>query len=640
MKSNIYRYIKDILKIGIWVLFLPICLSSCINETFLNEPEDPEPNLTDEKITFSFKLSLTGNATRSGTDNNGSSDEDQKNSKDRPDLVYKDTYPAVKNENIINGFKLFFVSQESTFSLTSGQTLDFNEDEDTEYTKTVTISITSEELKRFAGQEFQVYFVGNITPTVETAFLTGFDPMTAKVDNIPATETSWLGVFEKDGFSMPIVSRSEFKVDLKNLNIEDIVCFEEGKGNGTDSYKVIVDRLRNVLGGAFGGVMTLERINARIDIADGSPDPDNPNMYPFFYTKKGHEEFFNAEGKCLLNLKLTRIDPITVHKQSYLFRHTAKGDNNGAIYNEATSENPGGYEISLFGDENGDVTGEYNWIIDCDAEYKREYKDIWTANSEDNTELGKHFYQSPLRRDNHALAFFEQELKAYTGMEYIKNNGKIEINHPNDESRHDNHLYKGYSYDSGAEYDNMIYYPWRYMPENTLPSVKEMIRGFSTGIRYEVVLCDEAGDPFTYDKVLEYQEKQNLPYRIELYRHNDNSNSSNDTENFNRVKITIGEETLDNIYLVGKMPETPIKQCAVRLYYFYFFRHNFNSQNPVAPKPMKYGIVRNNIYRLCMKGFNGLPRPYNFEDPDDPYDLIVDLKVLDWTKRKTAITFK
>lgn len=657
-KNHIYKVLKSVS--GLLLLLCTFALAGCV-ESLLPEPGDPD-NVESENLTIYFNLSLSGNNTssRSETEGDGTSNEDKKKDPENPEFNNEDTYKAEENENIIHGFKLYFYYYDDkkndydSFFLSSPESepLDFNKDPQNK--KTITLSIEPEILKKIAGNEnVELYFVGNSNDQIEAA-LEKFNPMTAKVTEIrypdsqynSTTKTytitnrkewDWLGKFEKGGFSMPIVSSSHFKVNLKDLEIGELESFQRGEGYNGKNYKEVRDNLIRVLGAAFGGrTLYLERINARIDIADGSPDKNNPNMYPLFYTQTGHEAFFK-DGKCLLNLKLTRIDPVTVHKQSYIFRHTALGDEYGAFYNESpngdgSEDNSSGltqgYQISLFGDEMGTDSNYYNWVIDCDAEDKKLYREAhnWTQSSEDNTFLRDHFYLCPLRRDNHSLAFFYLgALLSYTGMEF---DGK----HPVNESRHHNHLYDGFHYSTSKIYGNREYYPWRYMPENTMPSQKDMIRGFSSGVRYEVILCNENGEPFTRDMVRNIEENgEGLPYKFEIY-HIDNSVTGD------RLRITIGEEMVDEIFFVGSTPED--REGFVRLYYYYFFRHNFNSNDPVAPKPMKYGLVRNNIYRLCLTGFNGLPRPYNFEEPDDPYDLIVDLNVMNWTKRQTSITFK
>lgn len=59
--------------------------------------------------------------------------------------------------------------------------------------------------------------------------------------------------------------------------------------------------------------------------------------------------------------------------------------------------------------------------------------------------------------------------------------------------------------------------------------------------------------------------------------------------------------------------------------YYYFIRHNDNGSSFLMG-PMEFGIVRNNIYKLCVESISDLPEPYNPENPAEGVNLLVSVK--------------
>lgn len=108
------------------------------------------------------------------------------------------------------------------------------------------------------------------------------------------------------------------------------------------------------------------------------------------------------------------------------------------------------------------------------------------------------------------------------------------------------------------------YTPWLYIPENTVSDPARQLQGICTGIvfRFRIVTAPEGADV--------YQEGDFLDY-------------------------------------------------------YYFIRHNDNGSSFLMG-PMEFGVVRNNIYKLCVESISGLPEPYNPENPAEGLNLFVSVK--------------
>ncbi len=94
------------------------------------------------------------------------------------------------------------------------------------------------------------------------------------------------------------------------------------------------------------------------------------------------------------------------------------------------------------------------------------------------------------------------------------------------------------------------------------------------------------------------------------------------------------------------------KTKAYDVYYYYVNRHNDTGNDKVEEldKPMRYGVVRNNVYKLHVKNIKkyghpfepkGDPDPYKPDEKVDPENIYfeVGVKVLPWTVRVNDIEF-
>lgn len=159
------------------------------------------------------------------------------------------------------------------------------------------------------------------------------------------------------------------------------------------------------------------------------------------------------------------------------------------------------------------------------------------------------------------------------------------------------------------------YRPWRYISENTPPSTDKMIQGLSTGVAFQVLLCKEDGTPLSESEILNQQYKD-----IKSGLGEDKSNPKPTLEYKGR---NANPERLD-----GEVE-------GFYLTYYYWIRHNDFSHSVEITDPMEFAVVRNNVYRLSITGFNELPRPYDPSSPDEEVpskltDISVSVNISAW----------
>lgn len=132
-----------------------------------------------------------------------------------------------------------------------------------------------------------------------------------------------------------------------------------------------------------------------------------------------------------------------------------------------------------------------------------------------------------------------------------------------------------------------------YVPENCIPAADKQLQGYTTGahFRFKITKAPEGIDLQGADPIT--------------------VNAKGETMTVNRVD---GGFYLD---------------------YYYFIKHNDNL-DPAVMGPMEFGIVRNNIYRLKIESIDGLPEPYDPENPDeDPKgSLKLNVRIAKWYYEK------
>lgn len=638
-------HIKKLVRTLLIVSLLFITLFSCVDHNLKDDPVSPDASesVTQKKLIIELPLTLGTIAdTRGTTNEDGSSSEGQ--------------YRAYRNENIMKGgFYLFVQAWEETsgeggkyvnkFTVHYANDLDFNGLEDVHQDHIlVPLTLTPSQLKAVAGNEkVRFFIISNITDNAlkykirvgddnhSANFLNGgFDPDAYLINLYPGRdqEWGWMGLFEPNGSYVPFVSKDENLVSFAGITEEDVDEYIRDMESNSAEDSEVLSKIQNVLkdllkyedlnGQQKISPLKLERAVARVDFSDGSPWPEKPGFYPLIEDEE-NEVFFYG--------KLTRIDPISVHKRTYIFRHTSPGDTDGIFYDN-------GYTVNLFGEENGDNPEIYNWIIDPDAEFKKEQSENWTFGYPE-PQIQDYFFQSLKVGDHTSITSNSwcTDLLPYTGTEPFdgnENNWECIA-----EKGHKYHLFHDNYVDRYlVENTGKIYYPWRYLPENVLPSQKAMIRGLSSGLRFEVALYDKDFKELTLENTQAMIDRWNekrakdptFPYFAELYY--------SSTFHENTLRIRIGEDEIDEVILVTETSPNSSKSL-YKLYYTYYFRHNAlnDADHRLEGMPMKFGIVRNNIYRLSISGFNGLPRAYEPTDPDEPeeeYGIKVNCDILPW----------
>lgn len=615
--GNIKNHIADNIKSGSYISGFFICmvillccfLQGCKSET-IAEPNVPKvPEVIDTpKLYVQFKVALPSGSTRSETDTDGSSD------------ANPDTFPGEYNENVVNDLTIFFCVEENEtevckLMLKLDEPIDFNVGDSK--TRFVRKEVSPQQLEGLVGKEkIHVYMIGNMPkgisfndPQTDNSEINLFEAFKAQNPKIDLTE---LGLFTEGGLNIPLSNKSEFIVSLRNISVAELEILKAGYNSENKSEKTIfydtADKIQKELTSQFENrTMELERMYSRIDYAETGNVTGKPHVFPLLNKVSGED--------CPVYVKMASIQPFNIHKQTYLFRHTAEGDNTEALYDN-------GYNVSIFGIENNSSTGEdYRWVFDSDASYKKSMAEDETFNS-DESDYENHFYNILIKDEpNYGQFKGEPIIKGSTISAIFGENKEVEG-------------YKEpYSYTISGT-NGRTYYPWRYISENTLPSQASMIRGLSTGIIFRAQICDKDGNPIDI--------KQLKPYIKGDTEELEEEDEDAETDYPYGDWITIKDDGTIVLNVYEDSREIAAENGAYFLNYYYFIRHNFDENDREAPKPMKFGVVRNNIYRVCVAGFNGIPRLFDPEDPDEPvndYAIMVELKVLAWTRHNITVKF-
>lgn len=202
------------------------------------------------------------------------------------------------------------------------------------------------------------------------------------------------------------------------------------------------------------------------------------------------------------------------------------------------------------------------------------------------------------------------------------------------------------------------YKKWRYVTENTIPTVNGQKHGISTGVLFRGYISAEAGSLLeeAINSKLPIYSHDGIMYgnlvQLKTYvsQHPRSSVSVAFQRDFDiEIDITQTEEEIlnylnsniaqdlehsgDNLdmYKIGK-------DGKYYVYYYYFNRHNDNGNNTVMGN-MEFATVRNNVYKLKVTNINrwGNPgdKPTDPDDPDENPEVYfrVRVEVLPWVVR-------
>lgn len=210
------------------------------------------------------------------------------------------------------------------------------------------------------------------------------------------------------------------------------------------------------------------------------------------------------------------------------------------------------------------------------------------------------------------------------------------------------------------------YYVWRYATENTLAERQSQNKDVATGVVFEGILnsckgCDlelqneinTGTDPlYVFNNVLygSWRRVDSAAHRglIDFSggsaaRFAENPALANACD---AVKSAVASgtcrcvsEAAEKLNLFSVFRPNDGKYV---MYYMYWNRHNDNG-NPEKSGPMEFAVVRNNVYKLWVRGITGFGLP-DFELPNDPIEpyykyFQVAVRVLPWAVRVNDIVF-
>lgn len=199
---------------------------------------------------------------------------------------------------------------------------------------------------------------------------------------------------------------------------------------------------------------------------------------------------------------------------------------------------------------------------------------------------------------------------------------------------------------------------WRYVTENTIPTIADQKNGISTGVLFRGYISAEegtkleiaikSGDPiYAHDGIM-YGNLTQLKEYVSKYPRSSVSVAFQRDFKVENLDITKSEkEILEylNGVVTGDLPNSTESLDMYRatdgkyyVYYYYFNRHNDNGNNTVMG-PMEFATVRNNVYKLKVTNVNrwGNPgdKPTDPDNPDENPEVYfrVRVEVLPWVVR-------
>lgn len=201
------------------------------------------------------------------------------------------------------------------------------------------------------------------------------------------------------------------------------------------------------------------------------------------------------------------------------------------------------------------------------------------------------------------------------------------------------------------------YKVWRYATENTLPSIEDQIKKYSTGVIFKGVIEDSETDEtkklldgnsavYVFGDVLYGKWEQVGLAANEL---DDNDALKNVSLNAAYKQAGVTEPTKEAAVNAGFTVYSPNDKGEYEVYYYYWNRHNDNGNNTLMGI-MEFAVVRNNVYKLSVTEINryghpgdpdGDPDPEKPDDPDEDDEVYfrVGVKVLPWVVRVNNIEF-
>lgn len=607
MKTQIFRIkrcfkpLKIILGIASFVAI--VSLTGCADE--MSAVEDPK-HTADDAAGYFLTLNITNPneaATRSMTTEAGNSSDVYDNSDDRvtgttdeSTLANAHIYFAVENEIIVDLESDYIAPVNSTYSF-------------------IRIDVTNKinNLAQLAGKTFQIFIVGNTSDGINTVFTPNIinnDLESAKF-SISSVSALPLGSFGTSGHIMPLVNAEVLEVEVPKESTE----------TSLEAIKKMFSRQTATTAwwdiNAASNPIKLERGVARLEYKDsdnrgtGKSLPADNHVYPI--PTVGSNESHPL-------IKLYSMEPFNVNKESYLFRHTAKGNYAAADLEEES--------LFLFGKENDAANstlyptkGEnYSWVATP-----------WWPTS--NPESVKPDLLNDLTID-------------------LENN-EYKINHR--KASASDVLYPAEILVEKLTKSKTDYQPFYYVSENTLPNISIMedynittgadgtvvktpvLTDYATGVLFKFIVLDKTGNPLNPPKQIDDEEEEETEQEVGLYP----EGVSKSDENLRNIYITDNDGKYVELAPQFAIIDGETQEVYILNYIACIVHNDGNQKATLEPEedgeepstahiaPMYYGIVRNNTYQIVVNGVQGLPLP---KEPRSIF-LSIDCKVLPWDVR-------
>lgn len=179
---------------------------------------------------------------------------------------------------------------------------------------------------------------------------------------------------------------------------------------------------------------------------------------------------------------------------------------------------------------------------------------------------------------------------------------------------------------------------WRYMSENTAPTVASQVESISTGIVFKGRIVPGDGCEPEMAEVLEAGTEPVYLWNDVLYGTWEMTGRAGDSNEALRVAwyaVETNSESLEDAGFTEIAPSGGIYECR----YYYMNRHNDNGIDDPEDEnylsPMKFAVVRNNVYKLSVNAVFGFGQG---DIPQGETYLMMSVRVLPWVDRHFTIT--
>lgn len=191
------------------------------------------------------------------------------------------------------------------------------------------------------------------------------------------------------------------------------------------------------------------------------------------------------------------------------------------------------------------------------------------------------------------------------------------------------------------------YHIWRYVTENTAPDRASQVESISTGIVFKGRIVPGADCEAEMAELLRAGEEPVYVYGSRLYGSWSMVERAAATNEDLRVAWEAVEKNGASLEEAHFTRYTPVNGEYVN-YYFYWTVHNDNGvtdpEDPDYLSPMKFAVVRNNVYKLAVEALFGFgatdPEPPDKPEEDPDTYMLVTVKILPWVERSFEITIE